>query len=455
MSKPIVFISFKNSDNGKRTIDADIAENLYARLDELGITTFYSNITLIENGHSEYMDAIDEALDSSIVLVLLGSEVEYIKSKWVSYEWNSFRGDMLADAKPNGMLLPYISKKISREDKPRAIKDVETFVIEDDDIERIVSFIHNYLNSKGYTFENKSTSKYDAGISSHSSYSSQAANESARLVTQGELTRSSDMPALEFALEHFEEEEDIYILDLGCAHGTIMEDRFGNSSYKNLHVIGFDRDADVIKNDQEKNPFPNFDYANIEIESPVFLERARAYMKEHNIPGFHIVTSTVFLRHMKEPQKVMKDVYELLLPGGFMFVREQDDGSIVSFGDNGLIERILDKHFSLPGVSDHFYGRKVYSQLKEAGFSKIVPFDNARTTAGKSLDYRLSMFNMSFSQRINYAKYLLSEHPEDKKIEDIVKWMDVALPKLEELFKSDSFWYQESDFVFLAQKELQ
>lgn len=454
MSKPIVFISFKNSDNGQKTVDSEIAQSLYSRLEELGISTFYSNVTLVEEGESQFKEAIEQALDSCIILVLLGSNLEYITSKWVHYEWDSFHQDLLADAKPNGLLIPYISQTIPQDKRPRAIRYIETFSIEEDDIEKLVSFIGNYLNSKGITFENNSLSKYDAGISSHSHYSSQAANESIRLVTQGELTRSSDMPALECALDYFEKEDDVYVLDLGCAYGTIMKDRFGNSPYKNLHIIGFDRDADVIQDNLAKNTFPNFDYANIEIESPAFLENTRAYMAKHHIPGFHIITSTVFLRHMKDPQKVINDVYELLLPGGFMFIREQDDGSIVSFGDNGLIDRILDKHFSLPGVSDHFYGRKVFSHLKNAGFKRIVPFDNARTTVGKSLDYRLSMFDMSFSQRINYANYLLSQHPDDRVIEETVKWLEEALKKLEKLFESDSFWYQESDFVFLAQKDL-
>ena len=47
---------------------------------------------------------------------------------------------------------------------------------------------------------------------------------------------------------------------------------------------------------------------------------------------------------------------------------------------------------------------------------------------------------------------LLAKDPDSLTLVNEVRWMEYALKKLEDLFGDESFWYQEVDFVYVAQK---
>ena len=86
-----VFISFKNSDeNDCRTIDSKIAKKLYEFLTKKGLRVFFSNIELEFTGKAQYSKVINEALDSSRFLIVVGSSYKNLNSEWVYYEWDSF-----------------------------------------------------------------------------------------------------------------------------------------------------------------------------------------------------------------------------------------------------------------------------------------------------------------------------------------------------------------------------
>ncbi len=453
MEKAMVFISYKNSDGDSMTEDAHIAESLYKKLEQNHIPTFYSNVTLHELGESHYKEAIEDALDSSVILLLIGTKVDYIQSKWVRYEWDSFHEEILADAKENAIIIPYLSEDIARNDKPRALRNLETFLIERDSKEKVVSFIINYLTTHGMFFEDYSKNKFNAGIDKHSSYSALAADEERRLAIQCELTRDSDLPAIQYALEQFKEEETIYIMDIGCAGGKVMKDRFQNLPYSNLHVVGIDRCPEILEVAKAECAGMGFHFANIEVESDDFEEVMEAYMKREGIPGFHLVTSTVFLRHLKSPQLAMERIHKILVKGGYFMIREQDDSSIMSCGDNGLVQKVLERHLSIPGVSDHFYGRKVYGHLMQAGYESVKDFHRIRDLCNKSIDEKIDIFHMTFIQRMNFARQMLQENPENIELKNAVDWLGIAVEKVYQYFLKEEFWYSETDWVFLGKKE--
>lgn len=189
MEKYTVFISFKNTDNGESTKDSLIAESLYQKLTENNISVFFSNTTLLEKGSSQFKGTIEKALDSAIILVLIGSRTEYINSKWVNYEWDTFHNEILSEAKPNGIIIPYLSENISHSEKPMSLRRLETFLIERDNVDDVCSFIRNYMKEKGLDFEDYSQNKYNTGINTHSKYSALTLNEEQHLNIQCELTR--------------------------------------------------------------------------------------------------------------------------------------------------------------------------------------------------------------------------------------------------------------------------
>ena len=84
-----VFISFKNSDfSGNPTRDSVIAKNLYDELVSRNVAVFYSNSTLLSLGQSVYKKSIDEALESTKVLVVVSTDINFLMSELIFYKVN-------------------------------------------------------------------------------------------------------------------------------------------------------------------------------------------------------------------------------------------------------------------------------------------------------------------------------------------------------------------------------
>jgi len=143
-----VFISFKNSDeNGRKTIDSEIANKLYDFLTTKGLRVFFSNIELEFIGKSQYSKIINEALDSSRFLIAVGSSYKNLNSEWVNYEWDSFLNDIRSGIKPNAEVFVLFSRmKVS--DLPRALRQQQAFdADEKDSLEKLYNFIKNALGT--------------------------------------------------------------------------------------------------------------------------------------------------------------------------------------------------------------------------------------------------------------------------------------------------------------------
>ena len=86
-----VFICYKETDdNGKRTMDSVLANDLYHQLTQEGFKVFFSRITLEDKLGTEYEPYIFAALNSAKVMVVLGTKPEYFSAVWVRNEWSRF-----------------------------------------------------------------------------------------------------------------------------------------------------------------------------------------------------------------------------------------------------------------------------------------------------------------------------------------------------------------------------
>ncbi len=86
-----VFICYKESDeNGKRTVDSVIANDIYYQLIQEGFKVFYSAITLEDKLGKEYEPYIFSALNSAKVMLVVGTKPEYFNAVWVKNEWNRY-----------------------------------------------------------------------------------------------------------------------------------------------------------------------------------------------------------------------------------------------------------------------------------------------------------------------------------------------------------------------------
>ncbi|MBQ9879628.1 MAG: toll/interleukin-1 receptor domain-containing protein [Clostridia bacterium] len=86
-----VFICYKETDNnGRRTPDSVLANDLYHQLTQEGFKVFFSRITLEDKLGTAYEPYIFAALNSSKVMVALGTKPEYFNAVWVKNEWSRY-----------------------------------------------------------------------------------------------------------------------------------------------------------------------------------------------------------------------------------------------------------------------------------------------------------------------------------------------------------------------------
>lgn len=86
-----VFICYKETDNnGRRTPDSVLANDLYHQLTQEGFKVFFSRITLEDKLGTAYEPYIFAALHSAKVMVVLGTKPEYFNAVWVKNEWSRF-----------------------------------------------------------------------------------------------------------------------------------------------------------------------------------------------------------------------------------------------------------------------------------------------------------------------------------------------------------------------------
>ena len=86
-----IFICYKETDNaGGRTPDSVIAQDIYESLTDKGYKVFFSRITLEDKIGQEYEPYIFASLNSSQIMLVVGTKSEHFNAVWVKNEWSRF-----------------------------------------------------------------------------------------------------------------------------------------------------------------------------------------------------------------------------------------------------------------------------------------------------------------------------------------------------------------------------
>lgn len=86
-----VFICYKETDeNGKRTVDSVLANDIYYQLTQEGLKVFYAAITLENKLGQEYEPYIFSALNFAKVMLVVGTKPENFNAVWVKNEWSRY-----------------------------------------------------------------------------------------------------------------------------------------------------------------------------------------------------------------------------------------------------------------------------------------------------------------------------------------------------------------------------
>ena len=124
-----VFICYKEADEyGRRTLDSVLAEEIYHSLTKEKLRVFFSRITLAKKLGSEYEPYIFSALHSAPVMVVVGTQANYLDAVWVRNEWSRYLG--LIQAGERKTLIP-VYRKMSIKDLPTAFASRQCLNMDD------------------------------------------------------------------------------------------------------------------------------------------------------------------------------------------------------------------------------------------------------------------------------------------------------------------------------------
>ena len=86
-----IFICYKETDeNGDRTVDSVLAQDIYDALTDKGYRVFFSRISLEDKLGQAYEPYIFAALNSAKIMLVVGTCYEYYNAVWVKNEWSRF-----------------------------------------------------------------------------------------------------------------------------------------------------------------------------------------------------------------------------------------------------------------------------------------------------------------------------------------------------------------------------
>lgn len=118
-----IFICYKETgENGERTIDSMIAQDVYDALTEKGYRVFFSRISLEDKLGTEYEPYIFAALNSAKIMLVFGTDYEYFNAVWVKNEWSRFLSLIASGQKK--VLIPCF-KGVDAYDIPKEFKRLQ------------------------------------------------------------------------------------------------------------------------------------------------------------------------------------------------------------------------------------------------------------------------------------------------------------------------------------------
>lgn len=468
MAKYDVFISYKNTDDhGSKTKDSEIAQRLFELLSKKGVSVFFSDQSLFEQGIGDYKKAIDKALGQSIVLVVIGTNADYISSGWVEHEYETFYEDILSKRKPNGLIISYV-ENIEIAQMPRTLQRFQAYFMQNLSLEKLSTFVTNALKSKPekknaasekvLTGERLTVSEArgaDEFTPLHgSSYKSDYHNELNRLKIQSDNARESDLIALNYlkSLDPWPEDEKIYVIDVGSAYGFVAADRFG-SNPRVAKVLCLDNNRRVIERAQilfAENERVVFEVADV--DSPTFEDEVRDLMEKHGMPKVHLVYSALLLLHLKDPCRTLRRLRRLMDDDSYIVLRGSDDGSKLCYPYYDLMQEIIAKGITVKNAADRHNGGKQYYQLLNSGFCDVRTFSNMTDISGMNFEEREALFQESFAYRTDAYRMICEKEPDNEQAKQDYEWICDALERFENHFFECGFWYCEYDYMAVAKK---
>ena len=246
----------------------------------------------------------------------------------------------------------------------------------------------------------------------------------------------------------------IRILSLGAKEPALVKRRVGIAEVEVSQLVCI-CEQPSHKEGVERKLSADFDCIPIHIpfddsfESSLFRE-----LEERRISDIDVVFSDERFRKLPNISSLFRKLARrYLVKGGSVILRSFDDGTKICYPDpHDVMAYVINTSNNLVGTTDRLSGRRLYTDLRRAGFRDIGLHYVINDTSSMSVDERVDLFEESFAYRLDYFRQAIENHPGNELFEREFETMRRKLDELEDMFCDDSFFYMETNFYVVAKR---
>lgn len=281
-------------------------------------------------------------------------------------------------------------------------------------------------------------------------YSSRLSGEKERLDSQQRGYYAFDKKALDLVTATFNR-DDLCVLDLGCANGALTYSRFCEET-RISKVIGVDCNAEDIEEAKSVVGAKDarFAFYTLDLESPDLIEELNAILRQNGVEKADIVFSALTLHHLKDPSLLLLKLYDVMSDEGKIVVRGSDDGGKLCYPRSELLRELMDRYGKIVSASDRSNGRKLYSQLYNAGYVDIKMLYSVVDTCGKDRREREWLYKVGLAFRLSRIDEMLACNPDNERLRAERDWFERTLTEFKNAFADRSFWYCNTSYIAIA-----
>lgn len=366
------FISYSKNDY-------DTVNAIVSKMDFYGATSWFQR----RNSKQAFASAISEGIETASAFVVFLS-ASSVKSIYVQNEI--------------AIAIDHLSEDDSYRILPVVIDDVDK---KNPDFKALNVFLgtFNFLFLKDFSSVDELVLKIFSQVDLHiegggvkSIYTGNSAIEAHRITIQTELLNHYALSVID---DVFSTRKDAAVLDIGCADGNTVMSRIADKPYSLL--LGVDINGEKIQAARDRFGNEKNFFLEADISADGFSAAVSDFLAKNGKTGFDVIHIAAVLLHLEKPEQALQKLYDLLLPGGCIFIQEEDDGLNQVYPPSAFFDHCFYIYDHSLESGDRHMGRKLPILLQNVGFTDI----SLRSATMSSLDfggkYRDALWDMYFN----------------------------------------------------------
>ncbi|MCQ2772283.1 MAG: hypothetical protein MJ238_03295, partial [Bacilli bacterium] len=173
---------------------------------------------------------------------------------------------------------------------------------------------------------------------------------------------------------------------------------------------------------------------------------------DRGIQKFDAIHISMLLLHLRKPFNLIKTLKQFLKPGGFIFIKDIDDGYSFAYPDpNGYFQKAVDFYKVCENGGFRQSGRQIYSYLRKTAFKDIKLELSGMNTIGLDYDLKSALYEIYIKGCIYVDSVAMRDkYPDDPRFSDFVDWLDENLDEMEAQFFDEGFFFTLGTMIFVG-----